>query len=42
MELTEKQEKGLETKWKNGQEVYDWWIGKNKKDTNIEGQCSMF
>ena len=37
-----RKEKGLETKWKNGQEVYDWWIGKNKKDTNIEGQCSMF
>lgn len=37
-----REEKGLETKWKNGQEVYDWWIGKNKKDTNIEGQCSMF
>lgn len=25
--LIEREKKGLETKWKNGQEVYDWWVG---------------
>lgn len=24
--LKNRKEKGLETKWKTGQEVFDWWI----------------
>jgi 3'-phosphoadenosine 5'-phosphosulfate sulfotransferase (PAPS reductase)/FAD synthetase len=26
-----RKERGLETQWRTGQEVYDWWIGKKEK-----------
>lgn len=29
--------KGLETGWKNGEEVFYWWM----EDKNVEGQYSM-
>lgn len=32
---------GLETRWKDGQDVMDWWLGK-KKDKPVPGQISMF
>lgn len=28
--------------WKTAQDVMDWWLGKKPKETNIEGQQSMF
>lgn len=34
--------KGMPTEWKTGEEVLEWWINQNKKQKNIEGQCSMF
>jgi len=34
--------KGMETEWETGKDIYDWWIGEIKKDNSIEGQCSMF
>lgn len=28
--LIKREEKGLETKWKSGEEVFDWWTSANK------------
>ncbi|MEG0296793.1 MAG: phosphoadenosine phosphosulfate reductase family protein [Clostridium sp.] len=34
---------GKSCDWKNGQEVMDWWLQKNKKDKNlVSGQCDIF
>lgn len=35
--LLVRKSKGLETKWKSGEAVFDWWI----EDENIDGQYSM-
>lgn len=35
--------KGMDTLWRNGEDVYKWWIGECKKQRQeIDGQCSMF
>ena len=34
--------KGKPCKWKNGQEVMDWWLNWNNKNRPVDGQCSMF
>lgn len=33
---------GMETEWKTGLDIYNWWIGEVKKENVLEGQCSMF
>ncbi len=41
--LEYRKNKGMETQWKTGKEIYRWWIGESKaKRKEIEGQCSMF
>jgi hypothetical protein len=42
--LIHRKERGLETKWQTGQEVYDWWVeyDKNKKEPIIEEQGELF
>lgn len=40
--LIKRKESGLETKWKTGQEVFDWWVNDKKSDTPIEGQGELF
>ena len=36
--------KGMDcSDWETGQDIYDWWIGENKKNKNVlDNQCSMF
>lgn len=29
-------EKGLETDWKNGEQVYRWWVGDDQNQINLE------
>lgn len=41
--LEYRKNKGMETQWKTGSEIYRWWIGESKaKRKEIDGQCSMF
>ena len=35
--INERKKRGLPTQWKNGKEVFDWWM----EDKNIDGQYSM-
>lgn len=37
--LSVRAEKGLENKWENGQEVFDWWIEEYKH--NVRGQITI-
>lgn len=36
--IEERKKRGKKTVWKNGEEVFRWWM----EDTNIEGQMSLF
>lgn len=38
--IEERIAKGKETEWKNGEEVFDWWIGEHQH--NVKGQLSLF
>ena len=40
--LVKRKERGLETKWQTGQEVFDWWVNNDKSDAPIEGQGELF
>ena len=40
--LIKRKERGLETKWQTGQEVFDWWVNNDKSDAPIEGQGELF
>ena len=40
--INERKRRGKECRWEDGEEVMKWWLGKVKKDKNIEGQCSFF
>jgi phosphoadenosine phosphosulfate reductase len=40
--LIHRKERGLETTWQTGQEVYDWWVGNAKTESPIEGKENCF
>jgi phosphoadenosine phosphosulfate reductase len=40
--LVKRKERGLETKWQTGQDVFDWWVGNDKTESPIEGQGELF
>lgn len=37
-----RKKRGLENKWKTGQEVFDWWIGKDKYVCRGQMELSEF
>lgn len=39
--IKERERKGKETKWENGEEVMKWWLGEITRK-EIKGQCSFF
>ena len=39
--IEHRKETGLETDWKNGKEVMDWWINGCNKDDAVEGQTKL-
>ena len=38
--LKAREDKGKDNSWKNGKEVFDWWIGENMH--NVKGQMNLF
>lgn len=40
--LVKRKERGLETKWQTGQEVFDWWVGNRKDNQTIDSQGVLF
>lgn len=39
--ILERRKKGKETKWKTGQEVYDWWVDNKKNEKIYDNQITM-
>lgn len=40
--IKERNLRGLETTWKTPQDVMKWWLDRNKRDRELEGQLSLF
>ena len=37
--IEERKKRGKSCQWKNGQEVFDWWMEENKH--NVKGQLEL-
>ena len=40
--IEERIQRGLETTWDTPQDVMKWWLDRNKRDRELEGQLSLF
>lgn len=40
--IEERKKRGLETTWRTPEDVMKWWLDRNKREREIEGQQSLF